>query len=57
MPSMSLPDVDLAVLRAWAEAGVISHARYVEEVERRRQEQKKLDEFNYPIGDLFNHPL
>lgn len=57
MPSMSLPDVDLAVLRAWAEAGIISQTRYVEEVERRRQEQKKLDEFNYPLGDLFNHPL
>lgn len=57
MPSMSLPDVDPAMLRAWTEADIISHARYVEEVERRQQEQKKLDEFNYPLGYLFNHPL
>ena len=33
------PDVDLDTLKAWADAGVISTARYVEEVERRRREQ------------------
>lgn len=39
MTTTPLPDVDLATLRAWADAGVISTARYVEEVERRRREQ------------------
>lgn len=39
MNTTPLPDIDIATLRAWAEAGVISTARYVEEVERRRREQ------------------
>lgn len=39
MTPTPLPDVDLATLKAWADAGVISTARYVEEVERRRREQ------------------
>jgi hypothetical protein len=37
---MALEDISDGMLRAWAECGVISSARYVEEVERRRQAQR-----------------
>jgi len=33
--SIQMSDVDEFMLRAWAEAGVISTARYVEEMQRR----------------------
>lgn len=67
MNSTPLPDAPLADLRAWADAGIISTARYIEEVERRRQEQalaaraiafEALGE-DVPAcnGDLLNHPL
>lgn len=36
---MALEDISDGVLRAWADCGVISSARYVEEVERRRHTQ------------------
>lgn len=62
-----LPDVDIVTLRAWADAGEISTARYVEEAERRRREQalaaqavafealgEDVPEAN---GDLFHHPI
>jgi hypothetical protein len=39
MNTTPLPDVDLATLTAWAEAGEISTFRYAEEVNRRRREQ------------------
>lgn len=42
MNTTPLPDVDLATLRAWADAGEISTAQYAEEVERRRREQEQL---------------
>lgn len=67
MNTTPLPDVPLADIRAWAEAGIISHARYIEEVERRRREQEAasrivaLEALGEDIpeckGDLFNHPL
>lgn len=38
METMRIEDVEEAELRAWAEAGIIDHARYVEEIERRKQE-------------------
>lgn len=42
MNTTPLPDVDTATLRAWAEAGEISTARYIEEIECRRKEQAVL---------------
>lgn len=67
MNTTPLPDVDIDTLRAWADAGVISTARYVEEVERRRREQALAaqavaDEALGVImpendGDLFHHPI
>lgn len=67
MTTTPLPDVDLATLRAWADAGVISTARYVEEVERRRREQAlaaqavAFEALGVVIpendGDLFHHPV
>lgn len=67
MNTTPLPDVDLATLRAWADAGVISTARYVDEVERRRREQAlaaqavAFEAIGVIIpendGDLFNHPV
>lgn len=67
MNTTPLPDVDIATLRAWAEAGVISTARYVEEVERRRREQSlaaqavAFEALGVIIpesdGDLFHHPV
>ena len=40
-PAKSIKDIDRDTLCAWADAGIISHARYVEEVERRKKEAKK----------------
>lgn len=67
MNTTPLPDVDLATLRAWADAGVISTARYVEEVERRRREQALAaqavafealgEDMPEAKGDLFHHPV
>lgn len=67
MNTTHLPDVDLATLRAWADAGVISTARYVEEVERRRREQALAaqavafealgEDMPGAKGDLFHHPI
>lgn len=67
MNTTPLPDVDLATLRAWAEAGVISTARYVDEVERRRREQALAaqavafealgEDVPEAKGDLFHHPF
>lgn len=67
MTTTPLPDVDLAMLRAWAEAGEISTTRYVEEVERRRREQAlaaqsvAFEALGVIIpendGDLFHHPV
>jgi len=34
-PEMKLENVDAETLKAWAEAKIITHARYVEEMERR----------------------
>lgn len=36
---MALENISDGMLRAWADCGVISSARYVEEVERRRKAQ------------------
>lgn len=67
MTATPLPDVDIATLRAWAEAGEISTARYVEEVERRRKEQALAaqavafeaigEDIPEAKGDLFHHPV
>lgn len=67
MNTTPLPDVDLATLKAWADAGVISTARYVEEVNRRRREQAlaaqavAFEAIGVIIpendGDLFHHPV
>lgn len=67
MNTTPLPDVDLATLRAWADAGEISTARYVDEVERRRREQAlaaqavAFEAIGVIIpendGDLFHHPV
>lgn len=67
MNTAPLPDIDIATLRAWADAGVISTARYVEEVERRRREQAlaaqavAFEALGIIIpendGDLFHHPV
>lgn len=35
---MSIADVDREMLRAWAEAGIISHAIYIAEIERRNSQ-------------------
>jgi hypothetical protein len=39
MNTTPLPDIDIATLKAWAEADIISASRYIEEVDRRRREQ------------------
>lgn len=67
MNTTPLPDVDIATLREWADAGVISTARYVEELHRRLREhdraaQAVADEAIGVIlpdrpGDLFHHPV
>lgn len=67
MNTTPLPDVDIAMLRAWAEAGEISTARYVEEVNRRLREQALAaqavafealgDDIPEVKGDLFHHPI
>lgn len=67
MNTTPLPDVDIATLRAWAEAGVISTARFVEEVNRRRCEQALAaqsvafealgEDMPKAKGDLFQHPI
>jgi hypothetical protein len=67
MNTTPLPDVDTATLRAWAEAGEISNARYIEEIERRRKEQAVLAQSvaSHALGvippecdgDLFHHPV
>lgn len=67
MNTTPLPDVDIATLRAWADAGEISTARYVEEVNRRRREQAlaaqavAFEAIGVIIpendGDLFHHPV
>lgn len=67
MNSTPLPDVDIDTLKAWAEAGVISTARYVDEVERRRCEQALAaqavafealgEDIPETKGYLFHHPV
>lgn len=67
MNTTPLPDVDIATLKAWAEADIISASRYIEEVDRRRREQalaaravarEALGEDEPECnGDLLNHPL
>ncbi len=67
MNTTPLPDIDIATLRAWADAGEISTARYVEEVNRRRREQAlaaqavAFEAIGVIIpendGDLFHHPV
>jgi len=63
MNTTPLPDIDLATLRAWAEAGVISTARYVEEAELRRKEHEAAELAAIGVilpdqpGDLFHHPV
>lgn len=67
MNTTPLPDVDTATLRAWAEAGEISNARYIEEIERRRKEQAAIAQSVALLaigvippecdGDLFHQPV
>lgn len=38
---MKLADVSDDFLRAWADAGVITHAEYVAEIERRKKERQQ----------------
>jgi hypothetical protein len=67
MNTTPLPDIDIATLKAWAEADIISASRYIEEVDRRRREQAlaaqavALEALGEDIpecsGDIFHHPV
>jgi hypothetical protein len=67
MNTTPLPDVDIATLRAWAEAGEISTFRYSEELQRRLREQALAaqavafealgEDIPEAKGDLFHHPI
>lgn len=67
MNTTPLPDVDIATLRAWAEADIISASRYIAEVDRRRREQALAaqavasealgEDVPEAKGDLFHHPV
>lgn len=67
MNTTPLPDVDIATLTAWAEAGEISTFRYAEELQRRLREQALAaqavafealgEDMPEAKGDLFHHPI
>jgi hypothetical protein len=66
MTRVGLPDIATEELRALAEAGYVSSAEYVAEIQRRRREQAEfarsvaLESLGEDIpecsGDLFHHP-
>ncbi|TGP22338.1 MULTISPECIES: hypothetical protein [unclassified Mesorhizobium] len=54
---MSIEDAPEGILRAWADAGVISSARYVEEMERRRGAARQTVEPTPPLDYALDREL
>jgi hypothetical protein len=67
MTRVDLPDIATEELRALADAGYVSTAKYVSEIERRRREQAEaarlvaLESLGEDMpecdGDLLHHPI
>lgn len=67
MTRVGLPDIATDELRALADAGYVSVAEYVEEIQRRRAEQAEaakrvaLESLGEDVleckGDVFHHPV
>lgn len=54
---MSIEDAPEGTLRAWADAGVISSARYVEEMERRRGATRQTIKATPPLDYALDREL